>query len=453
MIAKKAAARPQKIQTEYTYEQLTLKYKFVAWLYFPLQYLIIRCLTLGIELTPTIEQLYKGFNLGGIFDVCKDFLSNIQGVFTAEHFAFIVFNLLPYALRLSLALLPLAAFIYSFYTLIIFFIAQISILQHNRSINLNNIITVMTGPPGSGKSSSAGYKAVIMARIMFAELQYKYKIMLPQVQNYLKEGNAQKLLEWYEVRDSYEYYMTHDCIPCLWSNIPLQVGGQKSSILTYEHAAQVERVPYYSVLYFDETGSVFRVDSWRDKPLTVSDFFRLARHFGEFRILCTEQDPTNIFKDVRRVVAQNILMQSQKWVNKPWLFLIPYKILKTIIIKSDKIPGKTAAVLMERFNLLIAHIGQRRYKYVNKQNTEAELKINNKKRERTKIFYLPTMLNYQYNERTFKNLYLAKDKLIPDDCIFTELCLSDTEENRKRYLKAIDPNKKQKLNAEEEEAA
>lgn len=453
MIAKKAAARPQEIQTEYTYEQLTLKYKVTAWLYFPLQYLIIRCLTLGIELTPTVKQLYKGFNLGGIVNVCKDFVNNIQGIFTAEHITFIVFNLLPYAVRLAFNLIPIAAFIYSFYTLIIFFIAQISILQHNRSINLNNIITVMTGPPGSGKSSSAGYKAVIMARIMFAELQYKYKIMLPQVQNYLKEGNAQKLLEWYEVRDSYEYYMTHDCIPCLWSNIPLQVGGQKSSILTYEHAAQVERVPYYSVLYFDETGSVFRVDSWRDKPLTVSDFFRLARHFGEFRIICTEQDPTNIFKDVRRVVAQNILMQNQKWVNKPWLFLLPYKILKMIIIKSDKIPGKAVAVFMQRFNLLIAHIGQRRYKYVGKQNTEAELKINNKKRERTKIFYLPTMLNYQYDERTFKNLYLAKDKLLPDDNIFKELCLSDTEENRKRYLKAIDPNKKQKLNAEEEEAA
>lgn len=435
-----------------TYEQKNLKYSIAAWLYFPLQYLIFRFLIIGTEMAPSLDAMYKGFNVAGVIGVITDFISHFGTVFEAEHVAFIVVNIMPYIIRLAFNLIPIAVFIYAFYTFfVVFIIAQVSIFTHNASVNLTNIVTVRSGPPGTGKSSSAGYDVKIMADMMYSELRWKYWEMRYKIAEYIEAGNVQKILEWYEVRDSYEYYITHDCIPCMWSNIPIRVNGQFSSIITYQHAAQIERVPYYSVIYFDESGSVFRVDAWHDKPLTVSDFFRLARHLGEFRIVCTEQDASNVFKDVRRVTSQNWLMIEQKWVNKPLLLLIPYKILKAYFLWSDK-GNKTLADFMLSYKKLLNHIGQRRYKYIAKQSDINTLTHGEGKREKTKMFYLPTMLNYQYSDRTFKNLYLAKGKEIPDGQIFEELEIQNTKQNRERYLKATDPTAKQK-EPDEEEAA
>ena len=294
-----------------------------------------------------------------------------------------------------------------------------------------------------------------MAKKMWAELRWLYINMREHISDYIRDGKTQLVLAWYEVRDSYEYYITHDCVPCLFSNIPMVVNGQNVSILTYEHAAQIKRLPAFTVLHYDEAGSIFRVDSWRDKPLTVSDFYRLLRHYGDFRCTCTEQDPTNVFKDVRRVVGQNLLMIKQTWVNKPLLILLPYKIIKSLMIWRDYSTKKLTS-FMAVYNTLLRHIGQRKYKYKEKDSTEQSLKINEGKegrRIRKKSFYLPTMLNYQYDDRTFKNLYLAQNKSLEENKIFKSLYIENNEENKKNYLKETDPNKKQKAPEEEQEAA
>lgn len=442
------AETPLDKKTEYTYEQQTLHLKMFAWLYFPLQYMIVRCLVLGVELSPSLESIYHGFNIPQIFTIIKDFILNIQGVFTAEHYLFIIFNILPYAVRIAWQLIPAAAFIYAVYTLIVFIRAQISIMRHNYSISTDTYICERTGPPGSGKSSAGGYDIVVMAEKAWGELIYKYHTMKQEFADYLAAGDIQKVLEYYEIRDSYEFYSTHDCIPMLWSNIPIQKNGQFSNRLTYEHVSQVKRIPYGSCLFFDEIGSVLRLDDWRERPLTVADFGRLVRHFAEIHIMSTEQDPTNIYKDWRRVTGDIKLMREQKWVNKPLLLLIPFVIIKKIIIKREQC-SKRVAIFMKKLTAVIKHIGQRRYKYVQKQNTQPDLKANEgNKKEKNRYFYLPTLLNYQYDDRTFKNLYLAKDKPIEPD-IFKLLTIEDTKENRKMYLKSTDPTKKQKVNEEE----
>lgn len=411
-----------------TYEQKTLKYKIIAWLYFPVQYLVARWLTIGTALSPTIGDIVTGFNIAGIMQVVDELVLSVGSVLSVEHIAFLIVNLLPYAVRLAVNALPIAIFCYAAYTLIIFCTAQLSLLLHNRNIDVNNVVSVRIGQPGSGKSSSAGYDAVITARKMWAELQYKYMLMRQHISENITVGAVDKVLEWYEVRDSYDYWMTSDCVPCLFANIPLMVKGQNVSVLTYEHAAQIKKLPYHAVLYFDEVGSVFRTEMSTDKPLVVSDFFRLSRHFGDYRIICTEQDKLNIFIDVRRVVAENRYMLRQRWVNRPWLFILPYKLIR-LLVRYTKGSRALSRVAMTA-NTIVKHIGQREYKYINQQNTE----LSYKKKERIKTIYLPTMLNYQYDDRTFRNLYLAKHKDINTE-IFDSLLLQGNAKNKQRYLK------------------
>ncbi len=64
----------------------------------------------------------------------------------------------------------------------------------------------------------------------------------------------------------------------------------------------------------------------------VSDFFRLVRHFGNWRVVGTEQDSENIYIDVRRVVSKNQYMLGQKWVLKPYLLNIENQILNDGVI-------------------------------------------------------------------------------------------------------------------------
>lgn len=450
-----AQAQPQNNinQKEITYEQAMLKYRMIAWLYYPLQYIIVRCFVVGIELSPTLESLYYGFNIPGVMKVITDFVSNIQGVFSVEHILFIFFNLLPYAVRLAANFIPAAAYIYALYTFIIYIISQISVLQHNRSIDSSKVVIKLIGPPGGGKTSAGIYRAVVMALRMWAELKYKYRTMAAEVADYIKAGDVQKVLEWYEVRDAYWYYMTHDVMPCLWSNIPIKFCGQMASVLTYEHAAQLKRLPAFCVLFYDEVGSVFRVDSWRNKPLAVSDFFRLGRHFLDLRVICTEQEPSNVFIDIRRVEAENWLMLEQKWVNKPLLLLIPFLIIKKIIIAIDKDCPKKLAIIMRKYALLLRHIGQRKYRYVKKGSVIPDLQVKDKKRERRHTFYLPTMLNCQYSDRTFRYLYGALNKPIEDDVIFNALEIENTDDTRKRYLRQNEKPKKEGKHADGQAAA
>ena len=128
-----------------TYEQATLKYNVIAWLYFPMQYLLIRWLVLGLALTPSITDIYNGFNVQQIINIITDFAAHLTGIFNAEHVFFIAFNILPYGLRLAWQLIPFAAFIYAFYTLIVFICTQISIVKHVISIKIDTYVRIYTG--------------------------------------------------------------------------------------------------------------------------------------------------------------------------------------------------------------------------------------------------------------------------------------------------------------------
>ena len=412
-----------------TYEQKHLKFKIFAFLYYPMQYIIIRCLVLGVALQPSLIDFYNGFNIKGIMTVVIDFISHLDNVMTAEHYLFIIVNIIPYLIKLLWACRNIIIYIFVLIQFVNFIIYTIEINTYKADDK--NVVTIRIGQPGSGKSSSGGFEAVALAEKMWQELKYKFWEYKSLIGKWKKEKNKAKIKEWQEIKDSYYYYITNDCIPCLWSNIPLQANGQKSSILTYQHALQEKKIPYYSVLLFDEVGSIFTVAMSKDKPLTVSDFYRLCRHFGDYRIICTEQDPENIFIDVRRVVAQNIYMLSQKWTNKPLILVCLFAILKKICMQYTK-GNKKLAQFMRFLRTAISFVGARKYKYVVQQNTELQ---EIEQRQKIKKYYLPPHLNYQYDDRTYKNLYLCKNKGI-EAKIFKTLSLENTADNKKKYLKS-----------------
>lgn len=426
-----------------THEQKTLGMRIFAVLYFPLQYLVVRCLLFGIRLTPTPTDILHALNIEGIISVIREMVQSIGSIVSAEHVIILIANFLPYLSRLAVLLLPIGLYFYTLFTLMVYILAQVDIFFHDRMhINRDVRVHVLVGQPGSGKSSSAGYDVVRTAARMWEELRWKYLTMCEQVSDYLRDGNIQKLMEWYEVRDSYNFYMSSDCVPCLWSNIPLTSRGQNVNRLTFEHLAQMERIPYYSCLYVDEIGSVLRLNMSSSKILTISDFFRLERHAGDFVIFCTEQEESNIYIDFRRVAGENRYMLSQRHVNKPLALLLPFLLIRRLMLWTD-CSYKPLAKFMRKYQAILSHIGQRRYVYIVKGNQimggSPEANQTGKgKRVRKVVMYLPPQLNYQYDDRTFRNLYLAKDKELKED-IFPSLIIEDTKENLERYLKSTEP--------------
>ena len=257
-----------------------------------------------------------------------------------------------------------------------------------------NRVTIEAGTPGAGKSSTAGYKAVLAAQKMWRELRYKYWSVIGTADEVLKGDDEDEKTKVKEIIDSYNYYANNDCVPCLMTNIPMLVDGRYTSVLTYEHAAQERRIPAYTVLFFDESGASFSVDAGKsgaNRPLTVSDFFRLCRHFGDFVIYMTEQDQVNVFIDVRRVVAVNQFILYQQHVLKPKFLIWLYEALKSKYIRSGKGTKSKAPARMAAFGRLISKIGFRRYVARNEGNSENNITETGQQLE---VYYLPSSLNF-----------------------------------------------------------
>ena len=222
------------------------------------------------------------------------------------------------------------------------------------------------------------------------------------------------------------------------------VDGKYTTFVSKEHLEQRSRLPAHCVLFLDEVGAMLSVDTAKQRQdgeevaqqnaINVSDFFRLCRHFGNWRIICTEQDSENIYIDVRRVVSKNEFMLSQRWVLKPYLFLAVFLPLKAIAIRLSHVPlaSKILAPPLRFLERLCKAIGFRKYRYVVEANTERSACVESSRR---RTFYLPSLLNFRYDERTFRNFYKAKDMEIAPH-VFDNLVLEDTETFKRMFLRS-----------------
>jgi hypothetical protein len=309
--------------------------------------------------------------------------------------------------------------------------------RYRRSVSFRHYVIVKDGAPGAGKTATGLYTAVVMAKKLWREVKYKNWLYSWKLLTWQREPEKykQELIDYEEIKEAYDYYKTGDCVPCLWTNIPVRVGARYTSILTVNHAAQVDRLAAYTVLFFDEGGSQFRIDDYKNRPIKISNFFRLCRHAGEFRIISTEQDALNIFIDVRRVVGLNdyMLSQSPALMTRPFVLLIVFLPLRWLFCRIDK-GSKSFAPLMSFLEKMINYVGFRRFQHIEAGNTEHTVDLKN----RVKVFYLPAALNCEYDNRTFRNLYLARNELINKN-VWNRLVLDDTEQNRIDFLRETAP--------------
>lgn len=321
---------------------------------------------------------------------------------------------LPFALKLLLTVFGL----YYFGKFYVFFLLA---YHGDCTLDFGNVVQVNAGKPRSGKTSSGVQDVFALALLKWKELQYDYWSYVSREEEILKYGTRDEKLMLKEVKLSYEFYIKSPCIPCLWSNIGVfDKKGRASHKVTLEHLKGLKRLPLYSVVFFDELGATLKADdglnrSGVEKPLDVSDMFRLGGHFLKWCVIGSEQDFNHIFIDCRRVVGFNKLILGQEWVCRPVLLWGIFKFLKWS--KQSKLDKKVKknrryAKFMRWLESFCRGIGFRRIKYTYATNTETGANIIGASDDskltsygRYRIRYIPSNLIANYDDRAYKQLY------------------------------------------------
>lgn len=83
------------------------------------------------------------------------------------------------------------------------------------------VVECKAGDPGCGKTSQAVEDVFVMGLMKWRELQMDYWNWHSREKEILKRNNKNELLEYHEIKASYNYYIMRPCIPCVWSNICL----------------------------------------------------------------------------------------------------------------------------------------------------------------------------------------------------------------------------------------
>lgn len=291
----------------------------------------------------------------------------------------------------------------------------------DQNLDFGNTVQIKAGKPRCGKTSSAAHDSIILAKLKWQELQYDYWEYVSKEEEIIKSGDFEKLLELHEIKISYNFYIMRPCIPCLWSNIGIfDKQGRAAHKVTLEHVKGLERLPVYSVVVLDEIGAMLKADdglnrSGVEKPLDVSDMFRLGGHFLKWVVIGCEQDFNHIFIDCRRVVGFNQVIQGQEWVCQPTLILGLYKFLKFLkfdgldkkVVKSPKYAG-----FMRKYKKFVYSIGFRRIRYGYAENTQTDAGMVGAGSDsqlvrldgvRNRLY--PSCLAADYDDRAYKAMY------------------------------------------------
>lgn len=289
-----------------------------------------------------------------------------------------------------------------------FYFGKVS--DHDASVKLNDVVVMRSGVPGAGKTSSQAYEVILLAQSMWQNLQYNYIQYRGPVDEWRAEGNIKMLKRWQEASFAYKYYLknidTH--IPCLWSNIKLELDGRISYDLTLEHLIQLKRLPGYSVLNHDDSGAQLPADLSREGgkiPPSLNRFMRYIRHFG-FVLRTNDQRVTNLFIGARSVVSKNIeLVQQINVCQAQLLMWLKAKLLPRFLSLPDNTPDvhKGFAKLMAKLDELIGYIGFRKYTTTTIGGTESISKLPPVQ----STYYVPRGLNCTYDDRAYMLCYEA----------------------------------------------
>lgn len=287
--------------------------------------------------------------------------------------------------------------------------------------DFGNVVKCKSGKPRVGKTSQGVHEATVLALLKWNQLQYDFWDWHSREAEILARNDVDELLEYHAIKESYSFYIVRTCIPCLWSNIGIELDGRMSHKVTLNHIRGAERLPLYSVIFFDEIGAVLKAEMGRrggdDRMYDVSDMFRLGGHFLKWSVICCEQDFNNFYIDCRRVVGVNELILEQSWVGKPVFLLGLYNFLRFIVGDSLDVNvkrNKKFAAFMKKFKDFVFSIGFRRQIYCNIGNTQTGATSTFKDADGTVydlgnkcVRYIPSNLIADYDDRAYKQDYFS----------------------------------------------
>lgn len=277
--------------------------------------------------------------------------------------------------------------------------------------------TINEGAPGTGKSIEANFKTYYMAEGSWEDLQEEYFCLMARA----SKKDYELTEDDREIYEAYRYYMEHDGIPCLGTNIG--VWSKRYRRWSYElgpaYLKQERRAPYRLVGWYDEVGTVFNHELSNDKTdaqkgLTIADTGRFCRHFAELRFVGTEQNGENTFKGLRNVVARVREMVKLEKVFKPLFLIWLYKrmmrhFINPLFGKGMRLrKAKKWGRLLKWLKGFTRKVGFLKISYKDYgRNGDC---VSGEKR--TGVIYLPCCAEFEYDTRAFRNGYLAKDKPI-----------------------------------------
>lgn len=176
------------------------------------------------------------------------------------------------------------------------------------------------GAPGVGKTFSGGEFAISVALQQWQKLQSEYLLQSGLVNRWIAEGNVDKVTAYLALEASYWFNKERETqfIPCLASSVPIRdIYGRRSYEYSDAVALQQIRLPEYTVIFNDETGSTQGANTSRNASCDIMDFYRYLRHFGDFMLINTEQGGDGNAKYIRKVTDYNIRLKRQSWIMAP----------------------------------------------------------------------------------------------------------------------------------------
>lgn len=287
------------------------------------------------------------------------------------------------------------------------------------------------GAPGTGKSSSMYHDGILMAEMAWRRVCYEYFLIKCNLFKTKKSRSQQ----WDEraITECYKFYKKHkEYIPCLYSKYTVwDKQGRRSQKLTLDHLQSKRKLLFRGVLLYDEIGEdlpamlKFIDDQNKDVDLReVSKFMRYLRHYGNYKIIFTEQDVANMFIGNRRVTDLNRLFIEQKAIMQP-VFLLVIQYFQVWFIawiqrtfEHTKLVSVFIGKYLKGFDNFVQNIGFRRYKYKDLGNNDKSL-VGEKKG----TFYLKPDLNCTYDDRIAKYKY----KAVNNDYLADNLSINELE--------------------------
>ena len=280
----------------------------------------------------------------------------------------------------------------------------------------SNHATIFGGPPGSCKSLTAVASTYEMAKASWEQLKYEHWLLLNRQR---KKGYVETEADR-EINEAYNFYMTHNGIPCLASTIPIYSKEYKRFCYKFEfsHLSQKKRLPYRMNAVIDEIGAMTSVDGAMKSQdcivavFKVSEHFNFCRQYTELRMIGTEQDTKNIFIDVRRVVAENRIYKSHKVVLKPVFLTWLFEKLKVYFTNKGQLTSKFFSSFMINFNKFLKACGFIQIKYGVSVNTETGQTADTGERG---TIYLACLTEWAYDTRAYRGAYSPLEKEIDMD--------------------------------------